>query len=115
MKLSSILTDTLRIVTVEETRIDAAAAIQFKDAMRTETEEGPDRVILDLSTVDFIDSSGLGAIVASMKQMGRDRRLDLAGLTPAVNNVFRLMRMDTVFNLYPTLDAALDADSTASM
>jgi anti-sigma B factor antagonist len=82
MKHSSILTDTLRIVTVEETRIDAAAAIQFKDAMRTETEEGPDRVILDLSTVDFIGSSGLGAIVASMKQMGRDRRLDLAGLTP---------------------------------
>jgi anti-sigma B factor antagonist len=115
MKLSSILTDTLRIVTVEETRIDAAAAIRFKDAMRTETEEGPDRVILDLSTVDFIDSNGLGAIVASMKQTGRDRRLDLAGLTPAVDNVFRLMRMDTVFNLYPTLDAALDADSTASM
>ena len=82
MKLSSILTDTHRIVTVEETRIDAAAAIQFKDAMRTETEEGPDRVILDLSIVDFIDSSGLGAIVASMKQMGRDRRFDLAGLTP---------------------------------
>ncbi len=115
MKLSSILTDTLRIVTVEETRIDAAAAIQFKDAMRTETEEGPDRVILDLSIVDFIDSSGLGAIVASMKQMGRDRRLDLAGLTPAVEKVFRLTRMDTVFNLYPTLDAALDADSAASM
>ena len=71
MKLSSILTDTHRIVTVEETRIDAAAAIQFKDAMRTETEEGPDRVILDLSIVDFIDSSGLGAIVASMKQRTR--------------------------------------------
>ena len=54
MQLSSILTDTHRIVTVEETRIDAAAAIQFKDAMRTETEEGPDRVILDLSIVDFM-------------------------------------------------------------
>jgi len=50
-----------------------------------------------------------------MKQMGRDRRFDLAGLTPAVDKVFRLTRMDTVFNLYPTLDAALDADSAASM
>ena len=113
MKLSSSLTDTFRIVTVEETRIDAAVAIQFKDAMRTETEEGPDRVILDLSTVEFIDSSGLGAIVASMKQLGRDRRLDLAGLTHAVDKVFRLTRMDTVFNLYPTLDEALNADPAA--
>lgn len=113
MKLSSSLTDTLRIVTVEETRIDAAVAIQFKDAMRTETEEGPDRVVLDLSTVEFIDSSGLGAIVAAMKQLGRDRRLDLAGLTLAVDKVFRLTRMDTVFNLYPTLDDALNADPAA--
>ena len=113
MKLSSSLTDTLRIITVEETRIDAAVAIQFKDAMRTETAEGPDRVILDLSTVEFIDSSGLGAIVASMKQLGRDRRLDLAGLTLAVDKVFRLTRMDTVFKLYQTLDDALNADPAA--
>jgi anti-sigma B factor antagonist len=113
MKLSSSLTDTLRIVTVEDTRIDAAVAIQFKDAMRAETEEGPDRVILDLSTVEFIDSSGLGAIVASMKQLGRERRLDLAGLTLAVDKVFRLTRMDTVFNLYPTLDDALNSDPAA--
>ena len=113
MKLSSSLTNTLRIITVEDTRIDAAVAIQFKDAMRTETEEGPDRVILDLSTVEFIDSSGLGAIVASMKQLGHKRRLDLAGLTLAVDKVFRLTRMDTVFNLYPTLDEALNADPAA--
>lgn len=111
MKLSSTQIDKIRIVTVDETRIDAAVAIQFKDAMRAKTEEGPDRVILDLSIVEFIDSSGLGAIVAAMKQMGRDRRLDLAGLTPAVDKVFRLTRMDTVFNLYPTLDAALGTNS----
>ncbi|MEP2029576.1 MAG: STAS domain-containing protein [Paracoccaceae bacterium] len=110
MKLTSSVIDTIRTVTVDDTRIDAAVAIQFKDAMRAETEEGPNRVILDLSIVEFIDSSGLGAIVASMKQLGRDRKLDLAGLTPAVDKVFRLTRMDSVFNLYPTLDAALDAD-----
>ncbi len=46
-------------------------------------------------------------IVASMKQLGSDRRLDLAGLHPFVEKVFRLTRMDTVFNLYPTLDDAL--------
>lgn len=111
MKLSSTQTDKIQIVSVDETRIDAAAAIQFKDAMRAQTEEGPDRVILDLSIVEFIDSSGLGAIVAAMKQMGHGRKLDLAGLTLAVDKVFRLTRMDTVFDLYPTLDAALGTDS----
>jgi len=111
MNLLSTFHETTRIVTVNETRIDAAVAIQFKDAMRTETAEGPDHIILDLSAVDFIDSSGLGAIVATMKQLGNGRKLDLAGLTPAVDKVFRLTRMDSVFRLYATLNSALEVET----
>ncbi len=96
-----------RIVTVNAERIDAAIAIQFKENMRAETDSGPDRVILDLSRVTFIDSSGLGAIVAAMKQLGNGRQLDLAGLCPMVEKVFRLTRMDTVFQLFPSLDDAI--------
>lgn len=110
MDLTSVVQDDVQIVSVNAERIDAAVAIQFKDDMRAETETGPARVVLDLSRVEFIDSSGLGAIVAAMKQLGTGRRLDLAGLTPAVDNVFRLTRMDTVLKLFPTLDQALAAD-----
>ena len=83
----------MRIVSVQGSRIDAAVAIEFKDAMRRQTDGGPDLVVLDLSRVDFIDSSGLGAIVAAMKHMGKERRLALAGLTPTVERVFKLTRM----------------------
>lgn len=96
-----------RIVTVTEPRIDAALAIRFKDDMRAVTREGPNRIILDLTGVEFVDSSGLGAIVASMKQLGANRRLDLAGLTPLVEKVFRLTRMDAVFQIYGSVDTAL--------
>ena len=106
MSLTSTLTDSAQIVTVNAERIDAAMAIQFKEDMRSETEGGHARVILDLSEVKFIDSSGLGAIVAAMKQLGGGRKLDLAGPTPMVDKVFRLTRMDTVFNLYGSLDEA---------
>lgn len=91
----------LRIVTVDEARIDAAVAIQFKDAMRAMTDAGPRRVVLDLSSVSFLDSSGLGAVVAAMKQAGPERSLELAGLTPTVEKVFHLTRMDTVFTIHP--------------
>ena len=111
MRLTSTKTGKTRIVTVNAERIDAAMAIQFKEDMRVETEEGPDHVILDLSSVAFIDSSGLGAIVAAMKQLDDHRRLDLAGLTPMVEKVFRLTRMDTVFKLFGTLDEAKAAIS----
>ncbi|MDE4132355.1 STAS domain-containing protein [Phaeobacter sp. QD34_3] len=107
MSLSSTVTDGAQIVTVNAERIDAAMAIRFKENMRSATESGPDRVILDLSEVQFIDSSGLGAIVAAMKQLGQGRQLDLAGPTPMVEKVFRLTRMDTIFNLYSSLTEAI--------
>lgn len=95
----------VRVVTVAEPRIDAAVAIQFKDAMRAITEAGPARVILDLAAVGFLDSSGLGAVVAAMKQVGPGRKLELAGLTPAVEKVFHLTRMDSVFVIHPSAAA----------
>ncbi|MFL4469666.1 STAS domain-containing protein [Tateyamaria armeniaca] len=100
--------DNLQVVSVLDNRIDAAVAIEFKDAMRASTEGGSDTVVLDLSEVQFIDSSGLGAIVASMKHMGASRKLALAGLTPTVEKVFRLTRMDSVFSVFTTLDGALE-------
>ena len=107
MDLSSNAQNGTLVVTVNETRIDAAVAIQFKDKMRERTEKAGDRVVLDLAQVSFIDSSGLGAIVAAMKQLGKERRLDLAGLNKDVDRVFRLTRMDTVFKIHPSLGDAL--------
>jgi anti-sigma B factor antagonist len=98
------------VITVEEHRIDAAGAIAFKEAMRSLTEGGRGPIILDLGAVDFIDSSGLGAIVAAMKHLGRARRLHLAALTPNVDRVFRLTRMDTVFPIHDTVTDAMEQD-----
>lgn len=107
MNLSSTTEGNRQVVTVHENRIDAAVALSFKDQMRAETETGAGVVVLDLGQVQFVDSSGLGAIVASMKAMGKERTLALAGLTPTVEKVFRLTRMDSVFPLFTSLDDAL--------
>ena len=109
MEVSARTEEGLQIVSVMEGRIDAAAALAFKDAMRRTTRDAPDTVVLDLARVDFIDSSGLGAIVAVMKLLAPARRLILAGLSPAVDKVFRLTRMDKVFDVFATLDDALAA------
>ena len=101
MELECNRQDGALIVAVREPRIDSAAAIRFKDAMRAATEDAPARVILDLGDVTFVDSSGLGAIVAVMKFLAPDRSLELAGLNPDVAKVFRLTRMDSVFTLHP--------------
>ncbi|MFV0244369.1 MAG: STAS domain-containing protein [Qingshengfaniella sp.] len=92
------------ILTPDGQRIDAAAAIAFKDRMRQLTATGPDRVVLDLSAVQFLDSSGLGAIVASLKQMRDGQTLELAGARDMVAKVLNLTRMDKVFRIHDSAD-----------
>ncbi len=106
MKMSSRATGDMVIVCLEEKRLDAAIAVRFKDKMRELTQAAPDRVILDLSWTEFMDSSGLGAVVAAMKQLGAGRRIELAGLTGSVQRVFRLTRMDSVFTIHDSVAAA---------
>lgn len=91
------------VVRVADDRIDAASAIQFKERMREIVATPSARVVLDMSNVGFLDSSGLGAVVAVMKALGPIRRLELSGLTPTVEKVFRLTRMDSVFVIHKSL------------
>lgn len=100
---------TVGVVHVDDSRIDASVAIQFKDQFRDLIAAGAGDVILDLSNVEFLDSSGLGAVVAVRKLMGGDRVLALAALTPAVGKVMTLTRMNTVFPIHDDVATALDA------
>lgn len=97
------------LITVMDDRIDAASAIQFKEMMREIVTTPSARVVLDMSNVGFLDSSGLGAVVAVMKALGPVRRLELSGLTATVEKVFRLTRMDTVFVIHKALPEGLRA------
>ncbi|MEM6738700.1 MAG: STAS domain-containing protein [Pseudomonadota bacterium] len=114
MELSIETTGNLMVVTIVSERIDAASAIRFKDQIRDATKGWTGRVLLEMSAVDFIDSSGLGAIVSSMKAMDGDHRLELCGLAPKVVKVFRLTRMDTVFTIHDTIATAQAHGSTAA-
>lgn len=111
MNMTSEVSNDLQIIKVLDKRIDAAAAIQFKDTLKNLSSEHDGPVVLDLSNVDFVDSSGLGAIVASMKFLGKERPLHLAGLTPVVAKVFALTRMERVFKIFNTAEDAIAAKS----
>lgn len=100
MNLATELQGDILVIRVMEDRIDAASAIQFKDRMRELAQTPSQRVVLDLSRVAFLDSSGLGAVVAVLKALGPQRKLELASLTPNVQKVFRLTRMEQVFTIH---------------
>ena len=64
MTLSTKYYGSTLVVTADMNRIDAAIAIQFRDDMPAKIDETAHHVVLDLTRVSFIDSSGLGAILA---------------------------------------------------
>jgi anti-sigma B factor antagonist len=97
------------VARVQDHRIDAAGAVAFKDEMVALKIHPQQRVILDLEAVEFLDSSGLGAVVAVMKAYGGEKSLELAALSPIVEKVLRLTRMDQVFRIHGSADQALAA------
>ena len=94
------------VVTVNAARIEASAALEFKDSMNA-IDESNSKILLNLEQVEFIDSSGLGAVVRVMKHLGKGRKMDLCALTPTVEKVFRLTRMASIFAIYATLEQAV--------
>jgi anti-sigma B factor antagonist len=106
--LSTDLRENVLVVRVEEKRIDASKAPAFKDEMTRCIEAGHNQIVLDLSHVEFIDSSGLGALVTCLKRLGPRGSLAVAGATGAVSRLFTLTRMDRVFALHPNVDAAVE-------
>lgn len=91
-----------------ERRLDAARAVGFKATMHEIVEKsGTAHIVLDMSRIDFMDSSGLGALIAVLKRMSPDNKFEVSGLTAPVQRVFDLTRMDHVFKVYKTIDDAV--------
>jgi anti-sigma B factor antagonist len=90
-----------------EKRIDASLATDFKGKMIDWINAGNKRILLDLAEVEFVDSSGLGAIVSSLKTIGSEGDLVICGAREAVMNLFRLTRMNRVFQIFSSEEEAL--------
>ena len=95
------------VVKPMDRRIDASSAAAFKALLNDRIQGGQQRIVLNLSEVDFIDSTGLGAIVSSLKSMGEFGDLVISNPRETVMSLFRLTRMNRVFNILPSEEEAL--------
>lgn len=97
------------VVVVAEARLDANNVQAFRSYMSPALQQHH-HVVLDVSQVHFVDSAGLGALLACMRQVhGAAGQLKLCGLTKPVEMLFTVMRMQHIFALYNTRDEALQA------
>ena len=89
--------DVLRL----EGRFDATSAKEVKDRVRSLVQEKRVNLVVDMGAVDFIDSSGLGSLVASLRsvnKLGGDIRI--ASIQDQVRAIFELTRLHRIFEIF---------------
>ncbi|MGE9293386.1 MAG: STAS domain-containing protein [Puniceicoccales bacterium] len=83
--------------------LEAANAAEFKEALDEVDWNACSTASVDCTNIEFIDSSGVGALLHLHHLLGtRARPLKLLHLTPAVLSVVELLRLNTVFSLDST-------------
>ena len=89
-------------------RLDVAGAPALKDAVSEAMKNGKPRLVIDMEGVSFVDSSGLGSVVAALKQLRSSQGdLRLAAPNQQVRVVLELTTLDRVFPYYATVEEAL--------
>ncbi|HXM73421.1 MAG TPA: STAS domain-containing protein [Candidatus Dormibacteraeota bacterium] len=89
-------------------RLDVAGAPALKDAISEAVKNGQPRVVLDMEGISFVDSTGLGSVIAALKQIRSSQGdLRLAAPNQQVRVVLELTTLDRVFPYYSTVEEAL--------
>ena len=89
-------------------RLTEVESAVFTDALGELVAAG-DCVVVDMHRIRLVDSSGVGAfLVINRAAIAAGGRLRLAGLRPQVATMFRIVRMDRMIGVFPTVAAAVD-------
>jgi len=97
--------------------LNADTAFRFRDFVR---QHDPATLVIDMSRVRYVDSSGLGVLIGMYVSFERNcRRFLLAGINDRIWDLFRVCKIEDVFTRYPTVAEAeqsvpLSADSIGS-
>ncbi len=95
------------VVVVVRGEVDVAVTGELTGALREAIGEGGRRVVVDLESVDFIDSAGLGVLVAGLKRVREhDGTLALVCTREPVLRVLSITGLEEVFPIHATIQEA---------
>ncbi len=94
-----------------EGEIDLHVSPRIAASLDSMIDQKPKQVVVDLSQVSYIDSSGLAVLIEGMQNVAAyGGKFALAALQKDVRPIFEIARLDQVFRIFPDVDAALAAD-----
>lgn len=90
--------------------IDLHVSPEMRVSLREMIDKKPKRLVVDLSRVPYVDSSGLAVLIGAMQSLELDGGVFmLAGAQEAVRLILESARLDQYFHLFPDVEAALAA------
>lgn len=90
--------------------IDIATCARFREALRAALAEGPDSVVVDMSAVEWLDSTGLGALVGALKKaQDRGGTVQVAGVPGRIAKQFQVTGLARLFGMHASVHDALTA------
>ncbi len=90
--------------------IDLHVSPGIAAALKALTDKKAKPLVVDMSQVTYIDSSGLAVLIEAMQNAeGYGGKFALAALQESVRPIFEIARLDQVFKIYPDVDSALAA------
>jgi anti-sigma B factor antagonist len=96
------------VVVSVEGEVDVYTAPQLREQLIQLIDQGYHRVVVDLSQVEFLDSTGLGVLVGGLRRSrGRDGDLALVCTEPRIMKVFQVTGLTKVFTIAPSIEAAV--------
>jgi anti-sigma B factor antagonist len=95
------------VITVKG-EIDLYSSTMLREYIFTTLQQQPRELIIDLDAVKYIDSSGIATMVEALQLANKSKtQFKVAGLSKNVLEVFELVKLEKVFNIYDTVDEAL--------
>lgn len=90
--------------------VDMLVSPEVRDALQNAFQDSPEGVVVDLSGVPFMDSSGIATLVEGMQWSRRESaHFILVGVQEKVMNSLKLARMNELLEIYPTAQEALQS------
>lgn len=84
--------------------VDLASAPQLRRGIYEVIDQGHQKVAIDLSEVEFMDSTGLGVLIGGLKRLRESGgSMVLVGIRPAVGRVFEITGLDRIFTIHDSL------------
>ena len=109
MRLKTEIIDDVLIVRILESAVDAGNAMDLKAGL-IPLMESNQKVVLDMSRIKFMDSSGVGAMLSCLRTLHKHNGdLKLFAVKPQIRQLFKLVRLDTLIEIQDTQKNAVQA------